>query len=70
MIFTDPPYGVAYHGGMKPGEALAADNIGTDIYAQSLQNLKLAADDHAPLYLWYADGHAAAAAAAGYQIVA
>jgi DNA modification methylase len=73
-IFTDPPYGVAYKGGMKKRTALANDHVGTNIYSEALPLLAGAADDHAALYLWYADGHAAAAAAAaaaaGYQIVA
>ena len=70
MIFTDPPYGVDYNGGAKKREALTDDHIGTDIYERAIPALARAADDTAPLYLWYADGHAAAAAAAGYQITA
>ena len=71
-IFTDPPYGVAYDGGMKKRARLANDQIGTDIYSFALPVLADAVDAEAALYLWYADGHAAAAAAAaaGYQIVA
>ncbi len=74
MIFTDPPYGVNYDGGMKKRKELEGDHVGTDIYAGALPVLAQAADGEAPLYLWYADGHAAAAAAAaaaaGYQITA
>ena len=68
MVFTAPPYGVGYTGGAKKREALAGDEVGTSIYSDSLPHLKSAAADHAPLYLWYADAHvaAAAAAAAGY----
>jgi len=71
-IFTDPPYGVAYDGGAKKREALENDHVGTDIYANALPLFAAAVDNEAPLYLWYADGHAAAAAAAaaGYQITA
>ena len=71
-IFTDPPYGVAYDGGMKKRRRLANDDAGTDIYRLALPLLSQSVDDEAALYLWYADGHAAAAAAAaaGYQIVA
>ena len=73
-IFTDPPYGVAYDGGIKKRESLANDEVGTEIYAKALPLLSEAVDDQSPLYLWYADGHAAAAAAAaaaaGYQITA
>ena len=74
MVFTNPPYGVDYTGGMKKRDRLKGDHVGTDIYFGALQHLGFAADDSAALYLWYADGHAAAAAAAaaaaGYQIVA
>ena len=76
MVFTDPPYGVDYTGGMKRRERLSGDHVGTDIYSAALRHLRSAADDRASLYLWYADVHAAAAAAraaaaeAGYQIVA
>ena len=76
MIFTDPPYGVDYTGGMKRQPRLQNDYVGTDIYARALPILARGTDDEAPLYLWYADGHAAAAAAAaavaaaGFVIVA
>ena len=76
MVFTDPPYGVNYTGGAKKREALAGDQLGTEIYGQALPNLQIVAADHAALYLWYADAHAssaaaaAAAAAAGYEISA
>lgn len=70
MIFTDPPYGVDYTGGMKKRERLKDDDVGTKIYSEVLPHLQFAADDKAPLYLWYADAHVAAAAAAGYSIVA
>jgi DNA modification methylase len=74
MIFTDPPYGVAYDGGMKKRKTLAADHVGTDIYGRALPVLATYVDNAAPLYCWYADAHAAAAAAAaaaaGYVIVA
>jgi DNA modification methylase len=70
LVFTDPPYGVGYSGGAKPRTALIADQTGTTIYADALPNLRSAAADHAALYLWYADAHAAAAAAAGYVITA
>jgi DNA modification methylase len=74
LVFTDPPYGVNYDGGMKPRERLTGDHVGTSIYADALVHLREAAADHAALYLWYADAHAAAAAAAaaaaGYEITA
>jgi site-specific DNA-methyltransferase (adenine-specific) len=72
LVFTDPPYGVGYTGGAKPREALQGDQLGTTIYGDALPMLQVAAADHAALYLWYADAHAAeaAAAAAGYVISA
>jgi len=72
MVFTDPPYGVGYDGGAKKRDKLDGDEIGTSIYADALPLLQIAASDHAALYLWYADAHvaAAAAAAAGYEITA
>jgi DNA modification methylase len=72
VVYTDPPYGVDYDGGMKKREKLSGDHTGTTIYTESLRHLLIAADDAASLYLWYADAHAAAAAAAaaGYEIVA
>ncbi len=72
MIFTDPPYGVGYNGGAKKRKELEGDHIGTEIYAQSLPLIASHVDKQAPLYLWDADGHAAAAAAAaaGYCITA
>jgi len=72
MVFTDPPYGVGYCGGLKKRERLAGDEVGTEIYAKALPALRVHAADHAALYLWYADAHAAAAAAAaaGYKITA
>ncbi len=66
MIFTDPPYGVNYTGGMKKRDELKADKVGTDIYFQALPMLWAASDDNVSLYLWYAAGHAAAAATAGH----
>jgi DNA modification methylase len=74
VIFTDPPYGVDYDGGAKKRDKLEGDEVGTEIYYLALPLMAEFADDNAPLYLWYADGHAAAAAAAaaaaGYQITA
>ena len=64
MVFTDPPYGVGYDGGAKKRDELAGDHLGTTIYGDALPHLRSAASDHAALYLWYADAHAAAAAAA------
>lgn len=72
LVFTDPPYGVAYDGGQKRRERLANDEVGTAIYAASLPLLGMAAEDDAALYLWFADAGAAAeaVAASGYAISA
>ena len=74
LVFTDPPYGVGYDGGAKRRAKLAGDEIGSTIYMDSLPHLKQHAEDHAALYLWYADSYvasaAAAAAAAGYIVTA
>jgi site-specific DNA-methyltransferase (adenine-specific) len=74
MIFTDPPYGVAYNGGAKKRKELKGDHVGTEIYALALPLIATHVDKQSALYLWYADGHAAAAAAAaaaaGYCITA
>jgi len=74
MVFTDPPYGVGYDGGAKKRKLLANDNIGTDIYGDSLPFTNMFTTDKASLYLWYADANvaaaAAAAAAAGWDITA
>lgn len=65
-IFTDPPYGVAYIGGMKKRKALLNDHLKTNIYEKALPLLSRYVDEKAALYLWYADAHAAA----GYIITA
>ena len=72
MVFTDPPYGVGYEGGAKKRERLKGDEAGTTIYSDFLPLLNNVTKNHAALYLWYADAHvaAAAAAAAGYVITA
>ena len=77
MVFTDPPYGVSYKGGvMSERERLIGDDT-SELYKPCCEMaMKYSADD-APLYLWYAaiKGIAAtsaiaaiAAIAAGYEI--
>ncbi len=74
IVFTDPPYGVNYDGGAKRRGKLNNDEVGTTIYRDSIPLLPPVLHDHAALYLWYADAHVAAAAAAvdaaGYVITA
>ena len=74
MVFTDPPYGVDYDGGvMTPRKKLKGDDS-TDLYMPCCKYaFKFSAED-APIYLWHAGvkgiaaAAAAAAAAAGYII--
>ena len=72
MVFTDPPYGVAYNGGATtPRTPLVGDET-TDLYGPCCAAAMDFSDDRAPLYLWHAGvkgiAAAAAAAAAGYEI--
>jgi DNA modification methylase len=60
-LFTDPPYGVDYDGGMKKRERLAADVGGnlspkaeTTIYTEMLPSVMAACENRAPLYIWHA----------------
>lgn len=60
MIFTDPPYGVGYNGGMKPREELDGDERGTTIYDGFLGALAGVCGGDAlmlgaAMYLWHAD---------------
>ena len=64
MVFTDPPYGVDYDGGMKKREKLKDDHSGTDIYEKALPLGVKYTKDRAAFYIWYADGHIAASASA------
>ena len=72
MVFTDPPYGVSYDGGvMTKREKLIGDET-TGLYEPCcLMAMEHTVKD-APLYLWHAGvkgiAAAAAAAAAGYEI--
>jgi DNA modification methylase len=74
MVFTDPPYGVDYDGGMKKREKLKDDHLGTEVYEKALPICVKNTTDRSAFYIWYADGHiaaaAAAAAAAGIHISA
>lgn len=72
FIFTDPPYGVDYSGGvMTPRKKLKGDAT-TDLYMPCCKMAMLFTVKDAPLYLWHAGvkgiAAAAAAAAAGWQI--
>ena len=68
MVFTDPPYGVDYDGGMKKREKLKDDHLGTDVYDKVLPICVSNTIDRAAFYIWYADGHIAASASASAGI--
>lgn len=62
MVFTDPPYGVAYEGGHNKkkrqgiaNDTLAGDDL-TDLFASALSNAEIVTAEHAPFYIWYANG--------------
>jgi DNA modification methylase len=73
MVFTDPPYGVAYDGGTTERETLQGDE-NTALYKPACEMSRDFSDSSAALYLWHAGvrgiaaAAAAAAAAAGYEI--
>jgi len=55
MVFTDPPYGVNYDGGLneRKRERLAGDDSG-DLYGKALPVIVGACAENAPLYIWFA----------------
>lgn len=62
MVFTDPPYGVAYEGGHNTkkrqqikNDALEGDNL-TGLFYGSLSVAHTVTQDHAAFYVWYASG--------------
>lgn len=76
LLYTDPPYGVSYVGGLKPREPIGGDEKGTNIYADFLAAAAEAdvLDDLAPMYLYHADRELPAVIAAlaehGWEIKA
>ena len=58
-LFTDPPYGVDYDGGMRVREKLASDEQTTNIYSEMLPSILAACEDRAPLYIWHSHTKAA-----------
>lgn len=68
-VFTDPPYGVGYTGGMKPQEQLTGDERGNDVYDASIPLMIAHATREAAFYIFYADLSIAAAAAAAAGLV-
>lgn len=55
MVFTDPPYGVDYDGGLneKKRTKIEGDETG-DLYLPALKSLKSICADGAPMYVWFA----------------
>ena len=64
MVFTDPPYGVDYDGGMKKQKKLKNDNVGTEIYHLFMPYAVESLKDDGAFYVWYADATATATATA------
>tara|TARA_R110000744_G_scaffold31923_3_gene74900 strand:+ start:349 stop:1521 length:1173 start_codon:yes stop_codon:yes gene_type:complete len=69
MVFTDPPYGVDYDGGMKKQKKLANDNVGTGIYDLFMPKAVDVLKDDGAFYVWYADATATATATAKSGLV-
>jgi DNA modification methylase len=62
MVFTDPPYGVAYEGGHNTkkrtqikNDALEGENL-TGLFYGALSVAHIVTHDHAAFYVWYASG--------------
>jgi DNA modification methylase len=62
MVFTDPPYGVAYEGGHNDkkrqqiqNDALEGDDL-SSLFYDSLTTAITVTADHAPFYVWFASG--------------
>lgn len=62
MVFTDPPYGVAYEGGHNvkkrqqiKNDALEGENL-TGLFYNALSVALKVTNDHAAFYVWYASG--------------
>ena len=62
MVFTDPPYGVAYEGGhnKKKRSGIIADTLEGDdltgLFNGALSVAHIVTHDHAAFYVWYASG--------------
>lgn len=62
MVFTDPPYGVAYEGGHNDkkrqqiqNDALAGEDL-TSLFHGALTAAITVTAEHAPFYVWFASG--------------
>jgi len=60
LVFTDPPYGVNYEGGINPvtnkhKRAKLIGDVSGDLYFSGLKALKSACINTAPMYIWFND---------------
>jgi 16S rRNA G966 N2-methylase RsmD len=74
MVFTDPPYGVAYEGGHNnkkrqqiQNDALEGEDLTSLFYGALISAITVAAD-HAPFYVWFASGKSVETFAAFAQL--
>ena len=59
MVFTDPPYGVDYDGGVQTKrKKLSSDDKGTTIYRDILPIIYSIMNENSALYIWHAAGYA------------
>jgi len=59
LVFTDPPYGVNYEGGINPvtnkhKRTKLVGDVSGDLYLTGLKALKSVCIDTAPMYIWFA----------------
>lgn len=74
MVFTDPPYGVAYEGGHNDkkrqqiqNDALEGEDL-TSLFYEALITAVTVTTDHAPFYVWFASGKSVETFAAFAQL--
>lgn len=74
MVFTDPPYGVAYEGGHNDkkrqqiqNDALEGEDL-TSLFYEALMTAVTVTTDHAPFYVWFASGKSVETFAAFAQL--
>ena len=74
MVFTDPPYGVAYEGGHNDkkrtqikNDALEGEDL-TSLFYEALTTATAVTADHAPFYVWFASGKSVETFAAFAQL--
>ncbi len=54
LVFTDPPYGVMYEGGLNARKRTQMEGDDRDVYAASMPMAASYSDEAAPLYVWFA----------------